>query len=315
MDIFHSLDDVTHHPDHVLTVGTFDGVHLGHRFIFSELMKIADSIDGIPTAVTFDPHPQVVLQKKEKREIKILSTIKEKTKLLSTLGIRKFIIIPFTKSFSQLTAEDYVRHILYKMIGFKGLVVGFDHAFGKNREGGMHTLRRIASELNFEVFQVAEFKKENLKISSTRIRAFLGEGNIRFANTLLGYPYTIIGKVVRGDGRGKEIGFPTANIGIANPHKLFPANGVYVVSIEIDGNTYRGMSNIGNRPTFQGENTVFEIHIFDFHRNIYDKEVSICFHERIRDEKKFDNVKGLQEQLIQDKMYSLEYFKRNQQEI
>lgn len=315
MDVFRSLENVAHDPDNVLTVGTFDGVHLGHHFIISKLIKIAGSISGIPTAVTFDPHPQIVLRSREKEGIKLLTTSEEKIKLLSRSGIEKLVILPFTKTFSQLAAEEYTRSILFEKIGLKGLVVGYDHAFGRNREGGMHTLKRIASDLNFEVFQLGTFKKDDLQVSSTRIRTLLADGNVFSANSLLGYPYTVIGKVVHGDSRGKSIGFPTANIAISNPNKLLPASGVYVVSIEIDFKDYWGMSNIGIRPTFNGEDTVFEAHIFDFDRDIYDKEISICFHERIRHEKKFESTGELVKQLYKDKQVSLDYFKKNQGEI
>lgn len=309
MEIYSDLETLPRNADNVLTVGTFDGVHLGHRFILTELKKIAHSIDGIPAVVTFDPHPRLVINQ-DRQPIKLLTTIDEKIPLFQSLGVERLVIIPFTKAFSQIAAEEYVRKILHERIGLKGMVVGYDHAFGHNREGGMQTLRHIASDLNFEVIQLKELRAEGAQVSSTEIRTFLENGEIRAANARLGYAYTVIGKVIKGDGRGKLLGFPTANIYISKSAKLLPANGVYAVKAEVNGTEFLGMSNIGIRPTFDGNQHVFEVHLFDFDEDIYDRQIRVSFCDKIRNEKKFDSPQELIQQLNSDKIKTLQILNR-----
>lgn len=315
MVVYHSLDDLQPDYRNVITVGTFDGVHRGHRYIIGELLKIAAANKGIATVVTFDPHPQLVLRRADRDGIKILTTKKEKIELLRRLGVEKLIVIPFSIGFSGLSAEAYIREVVHGRIGLRGMVIGYDHAFGRNREGNIRFLQTFGRELGFEVYQLQEFANDGTPISSTRIRRLLAEGNVEKANHLLGYAYRVRGIVTRGDGRGKALGFPTANLCIPERHKLLPGHGVYVVMAVAGSKQYLGMANLGVRPTFGQTAETLEVHLLDFHGDLYDQSLELAFYRKIRNEQKFPDVEALREQLVRDRDYTRNYAAKNLREM
>lgn len=285
----------------VVTVGTFDGIHLGHKKIISDLHDIKDSKNLRSVVVTFDPHPQIILRNKHK-EIKLLSTIEEKLQEFEKLGVDLVYILNFTKEFAGISAEDFYKNYLIEKIGLTDIVLGYDHNFGKNREGNFDTLMGFSEKYGFGVHKVDEFKINGDRVNSTTIRNLLLEGNVSKATFLLGNNYYFSGKVVYGDKRGSSIGFPTANIEPVSDDKLIPKNGVYFVSAEVKGKDYFGMMNIGNRPTIADNKEIYiEANLFDFSDNIYGETVKIEFKEFLRDEKKFTSLDELVAQLRKDK--------------
>ncbi len=290
------------HPT-VITIGTFDGVHIGHRKILDRVIKNAQKSALKSTVLTFFPHPRMILQKDS--NIKLLNTIGEKTKILEELGLDQLIIHPFTKEFSRLSATEFVRDILVNSLKTKKIIIGYDHRFGRNRNANINDLIAFGSTLDFEVEEIPAQEIDDVSVSSTKIRKALEEGDIRTANTYLGYPYMLTGTITRGKGLGKQLDFPTANLQIQEPYKLVPKNGVYVVQGEIQGNTVAGMMNIGFNPTVSGTRKSIEIHFFNFDGNLYGQTLQIDILERLRDEHKFDSVEDLKKQLQKDKETSL----------
>ncbi len=286
----------------VLTIGVFDGVHQGHVSILSKLIEIAKRNGGESVVLTLWPHPRIVLNK-DIDKLKLLNTIDEKKFLLSKTGIDHLIILPFTKEFSQLTACEFIENYLVKKIGVKHLVVGYNHQFGKDRKAGYEFLKECAAKFNFGIEKLDVKLIENDKVSSTKIREFLTSGYLELANKYLAYEYFISGNVVEGNQIGRKIGFPTANIKIPEPFKQVPRDGVYAVRVRLNGDSYFGMLNIGSRPTIDATLTIknIEVHIFDFDQKIYNQTVTVSFVKRIRDEKKFNGLEELSEQLIKDK--------------
>lgn len=282
-----------------MTVGTFDGIHLGHQQIIRRMGEIARENGGESILVTFDPHPRQVLNN-VKGELKFINTHKRKMHLLDSFGIDQMIIIPFTLEFAKTSSEDFIRSFLVEKIGVKKLIVGYDHHFGRNREGNYEKLKGLGSQWGFEVEEITAQYVDDVAVSSTKIRHALAAGKVTEANKMLGYPYSITGIVIEGNKIGRSIGFPTANIEVQDAFKLIAAGGVYYCRIELEGKTYQGMGNIGTRPTVGINGLVTEVHIFDFNRNIYGKEITIFFLDRIRDEKKFNNLEQLAEQLKKD---------------
>ena len=259
--------------------------------------------------LTFFPHPRMVLQ--ENSEIKLLNTIAEKSILLEKIGIDNLIIHPFDKEFSRLTAEEFVEEILIKKFNVHKIVIGYDHRFGRNRTANFETLQEFGVQYGFEVEQITAQQINDISISSTKIRTAIIEGNINLANQYLGYNYSITGTIVKGKQLGRTIGFPTANIKIAEDYKLIPKNGVYIVKCNINEKHYFGMMNIGNRPTVDGTNTTIEINIFDFDQEIYDEQITVEFLDFIRDEQKFDSIDELKNQIQKDKTTSLNYLNKS----
>ncbi len=311
MEIFDNLDRIRRDSNNVITVGTFDGLHLGHQYIFNELKQTATQVEGIPTVVTFNPHPQIVLAAPDKPPIKILTTIEQKIELIRRQDIQKLIIIPFTLEFSRLSSEEYVNRILYQTIGLKGIVIGYDHAFGKGREGGIHTLTQIGQEKHFFIKKLSPFMLDGQVISSSLIRQLISRGEVEQANRFLGHPYRIMGEVVQGDGRGKTLGFPTANIRLVHANQLLPQDGVYAVDVIWQQRQYLGMANIGLRPTFNGAHKTIEVHLFDFDQDLYGEKLEMGFYQKIREEVKFRSAAELQARLQKDKEESMTYFKLN----
>ncbi|WP_420401817.1 bifunctional riboflavin kinase/FAD synthetase [Flagellimonas sp.] len=287
-----------------VTIGTFDGVHIGHGKILERLINNAKNAGLKSVVLTFFPHPRMVLQKDT--DIKLLNTLEEKTKILEAMGLDYLIVHPFTKEFSRLSATEFVRDILVNSIKTKKIIIGYDHRFGRNRNANIQDLISFGNALDFEVEEIPAQEINDVSVSSTKIRNALQEGDIVTANNYLSYPYMLTGTVKKGKGLGKQFGFPTANLDIAEKYKLIPKNGVYVVKSHWDDKDYFGMMNIGYNPTVSGKKKSIEINFFEFDGNLYDKKIQVDLLHRIRDEHKFDSVQELQEQLKKDRQTSLD---------
>jgi riboflavin kinase/FMN adenylyltransferase len=291
------------HP--IVTIGTFDGVHLGHQAIFSKMKEEAGRTGGETIVITFFPHPRLVLYQ-DSVNLKFINTREKKIERLEKIGIDHLIIIPFTKEFARNSSEQFVTDYVVKYVHPAKVIIGYDHHFGKNREGNFQLLERLKQKLGYEVEEVPPFYVDGAPVSSTRIRDLLHDGNVKEANRMLGYEYAITGKVVRGQRIGHKIGFPTANLEIPNEYKLITANGVYVCRVLLGNRILKGMGNIGVRPTIDHGDLTIEVHIFDFDEDIYDEKITIQFVDRLRDEKKFENLEALKAQLAKDKVLSIE---------
>lgn len=308
MKTYNSLENYHSNSKTIVTIGTFDGVHLGHFQILKKLVENSKVEDCESLVLTFFPHPRMVLQ--DNSEIKLLNTIKEKSILLEKIGIDNLIIHPFDKEFSRLSAEEFVEEILIKKFNVHKIVIGYDHRFGRNRTANFETLQEFGLQYGFEVEQITAQQINDISISSTKIRNAIVEGNINLTNQYLGYNYSITGTVIKGKQLGRTIGFPTANLKIDENYKLIPKNGVYIVKCSINEKYYFGMMNIGNRPTVDGTNTTIEVNIFNFDQEIYDKQITVEFLDFIRDEQKFDSIDDLKIQIQKDKSTSLQYINK-----
>ena len=282
-----------------MTIGTFDGVHLGHQKIIAQITAAARDKDCDSLVLTFFPHPRMVLQ--EGTEMKQLNTIEEKTALLEQLGVDHLVIHPFDKAFSRMTAEEFVKEVLVDTFRLKKIIIGYDHRFGRNRTADINDLITYGETYGFEVAQISAEELNAVSISSTKIRTALNEGNIELANNYLGYPYAITGKVVKGQQLGRTIGYPTANISVQEDYKLIPQNGVYVVQSTIQEKTVFGMMNIGNRPTVDGTSQTIEVHFLDFDQDLYHQTIRVSLLKRLRSEQKFPSLDALKNQLLHDK--------------
>jgi riboflavin kinase/FMN adenylyltransferase len=291
----------------VVTIGTFDGVHRGHQSVILRLEEFAQKISGESVIFTFYPHPRLVVSPDE-NTLRLLTSKDEKIVQLGRLGVDHLVIFPFTKEFSKLSYNEFVRTVLVEKMNIKYLVVGYDHKFGKNREGDFHSLQELSDELGFSIEKLDALLVEDTNVSSTKIRHSLEKGDVKMANYYLGYPYTLTGKVVEGNQLGRKLDFPTANIETLDEHKLIPGDGVYAVYVKVDDKIHSGMLNIGTRPTVvrNADHHTIEVHIFDFDTDIYDKSITIYFEGRIREEKKFGGVDELREQLCRDKISAQE---------
>jgi len=299
------LDFKSHTKKNIITIGTFDGVHLGHKSILEKMKNATQNNQYESLVLTFFPHPRMVLQ--QDSSIKLLNTIDEKATLLEKFGIDNLIIHPFDEAFSNLSAEEFVKNILVDKLNIHKIIIGHDHRFGKNRTADINDLIAFGKKYSFEVEQINAHEIDEIAISSTKIRKALIEGNIKLANQYLGYSYYISGKVVEGKKIGRTIGYPTANIQINENYKLLPKNGVYVVSSEIDNILYFGMMNIGKNPTIGENDQSIEVHFFNLKEDIYNKNLQISILEHIREEQKFNSLSELQAQLDKDKLFSLNY--------
>jgi riboflavin kinase/FMN adenylyltransferase len=290
----------------VVTIGTFDGVHLGHQKVILRLQEFAKQHEGETVIFTFHTHPRLVTSPNE-TNLRLLTTLSEKIILFEKYGIDHLIIYPFDKSFSELSYSEFVEKILVEKIGTHCLVVGYDHKFGKNREGGFDYLKNCAEKHKFEIERLDALLIDEDSVSSTKIRDALQNGEIEKANHYLGYEFTLHGKVVNGKQLGRKLGFPTANIEASDKHKIIPGYGVYAVKVEFNNHVYNGMLNIGTRPTFNNnaDNRSIEVNIFDFEGDIYGKEITLKFIGKIREEQKFENIEMLVKQLEKDKITSL----------
>lgn len=308
MKVYTDINDFKNVPNPVLTTGTFDGVHFGHQKIISRLRDIAKKANGESVLFTFYPHPRMVLFP-EDDSLKLLSTQEEKIKLLEQVGLDHLIIYPFSRKFSRLTATEYVRDLLVNKIGVKKLVIGYDHQFGRNREGNYQHLEELAPIYGFDVEEIPAQELDDVKVSSTKIRRALFAGDVATAKTYLGYQYKLSGIVVKGQQLGRSIGFPTANIEIQDRYKLVPGNGVYAVEVKVQKERYRGMLNIGVKPTVGGlMKPTIEVYIFNFNKDIYGNFIGLEFVKRLRDEQKFDSIAALKDQLELDRIQALNAF-------
>ena len=302
-----NLKDYNSTKPSVITIGTFDGVHIGHKKIINQLTSISSQNNLISILLSFFPHPKMVLQ--NDNELKLINTIQEKEGLLNSLNLDYLIIKEFTKEFSRLSALEFVRDILVNKLNAKHIIIGYDHHFGRNRTANIEQLKEFGELYDFKVTEILAQDIDDIAISSTKIRKALVNGEITLANKFLGYNFFFSGNVVHGNNIGKTISFPTANIKIDAPYKLVPKNGVYIVKTTIDNQITFGMMNIGYNPTFNGKQKSIEIHFINFNKNIYDKTLTIEMILRIRNEIKFNTVDDLKKQLEQDKLSTLNYIK------
>lgn len=301
MKVYSNIEEFEPRENLVATVGTFDGVHLGHSYILNCLKAESEKINGESVLLTFYPHPRMVLFP-ENNDLKMLNTQEEKIELLDRSDLDHLIIHPFSREFSRLNSVEFVRDVLVNQIGISKLIIGYDHHFGRNREGTFEDLLELANLYDFEVEQIEAQEFKDTQVSSTKIRTAIEEGDMKTARHFLGYPFMISGNVVRGAGIGRTLGFKTANIGIKDRFKIIPDNGVYAVLVNIKGTSYKGMLNIGVRPSIKdaGGRSI-EVHIFEMDEDLYGLEISVSLLEKIREEKKFENIDLLKQQLEFDK--------------
>jgi len=305
LEVIHNYNNFPKDINTVVTIGTFDGVHVGHRKILDQLFKSSKTKGLKSVLLTFFPHPRMVIQ--SDNSIKLINTIDERINILSKTDLDYLVIQPFDRDFSNLSAFDFIRDVLATKLNVKELIVGYDHRFGKNREGDFEQLTEYSHTFDFNIQEIKAQDINNTSVSSTKIRNALKSGDIATANQYLTTPFFINGTVVKGQQLGNTIGYPTANIEIPEVYKLTPQNGVYIVKATHKGICYYGMLNIGNRPTVSGKNKTIEVHIFNFDLNIYGEEIQIEFIKHLRDEKKFDSIDLLKKQLVIDKKNSLDY--------
>lgn len=289
----------------VVTIGTFDGVHIGHKKILERIIFNAKELNCESVVLTFFPHPRMVLQ--DNSVVQLLNTVNEKTLLLEKTGIDNLIIHPFNQEFSRLTAEEFVKEILVNQLNIRKIIIGYDHRFGRNRTANINDLIVFGKEYGFEVEQISAQEINDNAVSSTKIRNAILEGNITLANNYLGYNYFFSGIVVKGKQLGRTIGFPTANIKINEDYKLIPKNGVYIVKSNYDKKTIFGLMNIGTRPTVDGTNQTIEVFFLDFDKTIYDETLTVEIIEFIREEQKFDSLNDLKNQINEDKIFAVNY--------
>ncbi len=305
MKTFNSINSYVSSQKAIITIGTFDGVHIGHQKILLKLSQISKSENCQSVVLTFFPHPRMVLQ--HDNTIKLLNTLEEKVKLLEQLSIDNLIIHSFDKEFSQLSAADFVKNILVDQLKVQKIVIGYDHRFGRNRTADISDLIQFGMQYDFEIEQIAVEEIEAIAVSSTKIRNALLEGDIETATNYLGYNYSITGKVVKGKQLGRTIGFPTANIEINEAYKLIPKKGVYIVSSFIENQLVYGIMNIGNRPTLNGDTQTIEVHFLNFNKDIYNQNIEIVFIKYIREEVKFKSLADLKTQITKDQSFAINY--------
>lgn len=325
MKIYNHINEFSKLQNAVVTIGTFDGVHFGHQKIISRLKEEASKIEGETVILTFFPHPRMILHP-EDQNLKLITTMNEKAVLLENLGIDHLIITPFTRDFSNMSAEEYIKNILINKIGTKTIVIGYDHRYGKDRLGGLQELQKFAPVYNYKVEEIAEQDVNDISVSSTKIRQSIIEGDMQSAHDFLRHPFTLSGKVIKGDQIGRTLGFPTANLFIEENYKLIPADGIYAVNVIIDEESsknknqeikdpfqperkkhsvrkvYQGMAYIGHRPTINGMSQNIEVNIFNFSEDIYHRYIKLDFLYFIRHDIKFNNLEELTKQLAQDKI-------------
>jgi riboflavin kinase/FMN adenylyltransferase len=299
MNVYTNINELPAFNKAVITIGTFDGLHDGHRKIISQLMQVAGVINGTTVVITFFPHPRHVLKNTENK-VFILNTLEEKISLLSAEGIENLVIVPFTSEFSSMEADAYISDFLVRSFHPHTIIIGYDHRFGKNRIGNFEFLKEGEKKFGYKVVEITEQQLNDIAISSTKIRQKLSDGDIITANSLLGYNYFFSGKVVKGDQLGRTIGFPTANLEIEEQEKLIPGNGVYAVDIIVNDIKHKGMMNIGFRPTVGGIIRKIEVNIFDFNEDIYDQVITVFLKSKLREEKKFIGLDELKIQLGKD---------------
>jgi riboflavin kinase/FMN adenylyltransferase len=304
MKIYNHIDEFKQIHNAVVTIGTFDGVHIGHQKIISRLQEVAKKKSGETVILTFFPHPRMILHPDD-LNIKLISSMNEKAEKLAALGIDHLIITPFTRDFSNLSPQDYIKEILVDKIGTRHIIIGYDHRFGKDRKGGMIELQNFASDFGFDVEEIPEQDVNDVAVSSTKIRNAILSGDVKTAGEYLGYAFQLSGKVIKGDQLGRVLGFPTANLFIEENYKLIPSDGIYAVRVELktnesDSKSAFGMAYIGHRPTINGMSRNIEVNIFDFDEDIYGQTIRINFLDYLRGDEKFNSLEDLKKQLQKD---------------
>ncbi len=313
MKVYNHLDEFNKINNAIVTIGTFDGVHVGHRKIISRITEVAKQTNGESVILTFFPHPRMIINP-EDVNLKLITTIREKAQLLEQLGIDHLIITPFTRDFSNLSAETYIQKVLVDKIGTKKIIIGYDHHFGKDREGNLERLQKFAPDYGYEVEEIPEQDIHDIAVSSTQVREALKKGDVETANEFLGYPFSLFGQVIKGDQLGRTLGFPTANLLVEESYKLIPGDGIYAVKINVHSDSqisnsksriYNGMAYIGNRPTINGMSRNIEVNIFDFDQDIYRQYLTMEFIHFIRSDIRFSNIEALKIQITKDKQAAL----------
>ncbi|MBE6337233.1 MAG: bifunctional riboflavin kinase/FAD synthetase [Lentimicrobiaceae bacterium] len=300
MKIYNNFTDFVKVPNAIVTIGTFDGVHQGHRAILEDMVNSAKEIEGETVVITFYPHPRQVLNI-DSSNLRFITNQEEKIKHLEEIGIDNLIVVNFTKEFSRVSSESFIRDYVIENINPAKIVIGYDHHFGKNRMGDFSLLQDLASHYKFEVQRIEAHDVENIAVSSTKIRLSLQRGDVEHANMLLGYQYAYVSKVIQGNRIGREIGYRTANLEVRREYMLIEKSGVYATYVDFEGKEYKSMTYIGNKPTVgDGNDMNIEVHIFDFDGDIYDKDIKVRFVKRIRDDKKFESLDDLRNQLKLD---------------
>lgn len=329
MKIYHNLSEFTKLDNAIVTIGTFDGVHYGHQKIIKQLVEKAKTVGGESVILTFFPHPRMIIDP-ENQDLKMINTINEKAEILKSLGVDHLIITPFTRDFSNQLPEDYIKNTLVNNIGTKHIIIGYDHRFGKDRSGNLADLKAAGLHFGFTVEEIMEQDIHDVAVSSTKIRQALLAGDVGLASDYLGYPFSIFGRVIKGDKIGRTIGFPTANIFVEETYKLIPGDGIYAVTVDIEvrksespkledinpepltlnlqPSTFKGMAYIGQRPTINGMTRNIEVNIFDFNREIYGQDIEMNFLKFLRHDVKFTGLEALTVQLQKDKEDTLDYF-------
>jgi riboflavin kinase/FMN adenylyltransferase len=303
MKIYRSIEDYDEDKRSVVTIGTFDGIHLGHQKILSRLIKSSKNKDLNSVVLTFFPHPRIILNKYN--EVKMIDTLDEKIIHLNEIGIDSLVIHPFDKNFSLLSANQFIKDFLVDKLKIKHIIIGYDHRFGKGREASVTDLKNYADDYDFTVEEIKAQEIEKITVSSTKIRNSINQGDIKTTEKYLGRSFNLTGKIVKGDGLGKKINYPTANIFIEETYKIIPKDGVYLVETIIEDKLFNGMMNIGHRPTIGTNVKSIEVHLFNFNEDIYGKVISIKMISKIRDEKKFSSIEALKGQLVKDENYCL----------
>ncbi len=310
MKVYRNIEDFKDVKNPIVTVGTFDGVHIGHQHILKRLKEVAEENGGETVLLTFFPHPRMVVFPEDNR-LKLINTLEEKIKLLEDFGLQHLVILPFSKEFSRVSPTEYVRDFLVNKLNVNTLVIGYDHRFGRNREGDINLLKELSPVYDFKVEEIPAREIDDIKVSSTKIREALSQGDIKTAKEYLQHDFSLNGTVVKGNQIGRTIGFPTANIHVPEPYKLIPKQGVYIVKGKIAGKTYQGLLNIGNRPTIEEKNNekpTIEAYFLNTSDNLYDQKAEITFIERLRDEKKYNSLEELSNQLKKDEQMAQQYF-------
>ena len=308
MNVFPSISEFNSTKKTIVTIGTFDGVHIGHQKIIEKLIQETKKADCESLILTFFPHPRMVLNGSS--SIKLLNTINEKSSLLEKMGLDNLVVHPFDKKFSNLSAEEFVKTILVDSFNLKKIIIGYDHRFGNNRAANIDDLISFGKKYDFEVEQISAQEIDSVSVSSTKIRDAITDGNMIVANEFLGYEYILSGKIITGKQLGRTIGFPTANIKIEENYKLIPKNGVYIVKSHLQEKTVFGIMNIGLNPTVNGEDLSIEVHFLDFEADLYNKNITVSVIARIRDEQKFTSIDLLKAQIQEDKNYAISFIKK-----
>ncbi|MEC8238883.1 MAG: bifunctional riboflavin kinase/FAD synthetase [Bacteroidota bacterium] len=305
MKTIHGIENFPAIEGSIVTIGTFDGVHLGHQQILEQLINTSQQSKLKSVLLTFFPHPRMVLQ--PDISMRLIQTIEEREKALRKTGLDYLLIHPFSEKFSRLSADDYVKQILVKKLNVRKVVVGYDHRFGRNRTASLEDMYNYGDIYDFEVIEIDAKKIKSTAVSSTKIRKAIEEGHIELANSYLGDPFTLEGVVVHGDKRGRQLSYPTANIELQNKHKIIPKQGVYLIQSDIDNQVVYGMMNIGTKPTFDTTNPSIEVHFFDWYDDLYDQTLQVKLLKWVREEQKFDSVEELQAQIHVDERYCRSY--------